>query len=303
VEAADSCGPGTLVTGGCDKGISLWDARAAGSKGSEVWHKSCAHYDEVLAIACSRTLPLIVSGGADDCVRVWDLRYTQDPLRELDTLHGGSVFCIAIDEEARTVYTGSGDKTISLWGLETGHWYAQAHGHMGDVYDIKKGKDKLLSASDDGTVREWKLEGKREWFQELVCTSTLGLTADMNQSECELQLCNLSGEEEATKRRTFRGVSHMTCVELLGEDESRFLGGCWSGEIVMGKLSGGVRSFSSPVTKKPEEEEFHDEFEEFLIPNVSHTPVTALACTSDCVITGFNNGAVRFSRMSAGSAL
>ena len=77
---------------------------------------------------------------------------------------------------------------------------------MGDVYDIKKGKDKLLSASDDGTVREWKLEGKREWFQELVCTSTLGLTADMNQSECELQLCNLSGEEEATKRRTFRGV-------------------------------------------------------------------------------------------------
>ena len=95
----------------------------------------------------------------------------------------------------------------------------------------------------------------------------------------------------------------MTCVELLGEDESRFLGGCWSGEIVMGKLRGGVRSFSSPVTMKPEEEEFHDEFEEFLIPNVSHTPVTALACTSDCVITGFNNGAVRFSRMSAGSAL
>ena len=156
IECAASCGPEMLITGGGDKGISLWGARlGAGTNGryKEAWHKSCAHYDEVLSIAAARTLPLIISGGADDCVRVWDLRYMDDPLLELDTFHGGSVFCIAIDEETRRVYTGSGDKTISLWGLETGHWYAQAHGHHGDVYDIKVGKDnKVVSASDDGKL-------------------------------------------------------------------------------------------------------------------------------------------------------
>ena len=72
VECADSCGPQTLVTGGCDKGISLWDSRSG--RRQEVWNKQCAHFDEVLSVKCSRTLPVIVSGGADDCVRVWDVR-------------------------------------------------------------------------------------------------------------------------------------------------------------------------------------------------------------------------------------
>ncbi|QDZ23010.1 WD40 repeat domain-containing protein [Chloropicon primus] len=291
VECADSCGPQTLITGGCDKGISLWDGR----KGGEVWHKGCAHYDEVLSIKSSRSLPVIVSGGADDCVRVWDLRSYEQPLLELDTLHGGSVFCISIDEERKTVLTGSGDKTISMWGLETGHWYAQAHGHTGDVYDIKQGKQgRILSASDDGTVREWSLEGKQEWFQELYCVSTLGITADMNQDKCELDACNL---DDGASRKSFRSVTHMTCLELLGEEEMSFLGGCWSGDIVLGKMHGGIKPFSQPITKHAESEEHKGEFDAYLIPDVSHSPVTAITAESDCVITGFNNGAVRFSRM------
>ena len=291
VECADACGPNCLVTGGCDKGISLWDSRKNMNRVQgghvEVWHKSMAHYDEVLSIACSRSEPLIVTGGADDCVRVWDMRWMDEALLELDTLHGGSVFSIAIDDDKRTVYTGSGDKTISLWDLRSGHWLSQAHGHTGDVYDIVLGEQRILSASDDGTVREWMVEGNREWFQELVCVSTLGITIDMYSDTCELELHKLSKDSSSS---SFRSATHMTCLEMLGGEEKAFLGGTWSGDLVLGNLYGGMKAFSQPVAKNADNEEKDDY-------SVSHTPVTAIAATSDCVVTGFNNGAVRFSRM------
>jgi len=209
-------------------------------------------------------------------------------------LHGGSVFCIEIDEDRKMVYTGSGDKTISLWDLGTGHWYAQAHGHTGDVYSIKRGEERILSASDDGTVREWRLEEKKKWFSELHCVSTLGITADLNGSSCDLELRDLDGGKQ--QRRSFQSVTHMTCLELLGEGEGHFLGGCWSGDIVLGKLHGRLKPFSQPITKHAADEG-KEEFQEYLIADVSHTPVTAIAATNDCVISGCNNGAVRFSRM------
>mmetsp|Transcript_31330 Transcript_31330/g.67542 ORF Transcript_31330/g.67542 Transcript_31330/m.67542 type:complete len:547 (+) Transcript_31330:179-1819(+) len=296
VECADACGPSCLVTGGCDKGISMWDSRASDRRANgphmEVWHRSAAHYDEVLSVACSKTLPLVVSGGADDCVRVWDTRWMDQPLLELDTLHGGSVFAIAIDDAAKRCYTGSSDKTLSLWDLESGHWLSQAHGHAGDIYDIVLGTERILTASDDGTVREWALDGNREWFQELVCSQVLGADAQMDSMSEDS--CKLDFKRVPTDVAGFRGVTPLSCLSLLGAEEKHFLAGTWSGDVVMGHLDPDGRdtqTFSKAIMKNVDLEEKDDGYYR------SHSPVTAIAATTECVITGFNYGAVRFSRM------
>ena len=255
VECAASCGSGLLVTGTADKKIKLLDSRTRNA----VWSVSAAHYDEVLSIACSTSSGKIVSGGADDCVRVWDMRWMENALLELDTLHGGSVFCIAIDEAKQRVYTGSGDKTISLWDLSLGHWVAQAHAHTGDVYDLcSLSCSGALSASSDGTIREWKVEGKDKWFNELQNVSTLDLSTPL------------------------------TCLEMLGGEERCFLAGTWKGDVVLGNLKGGKKAFSKPISKRKETGDNEQ----------ANSAVTAITGTQECVVTGFDNGAVRFSRMS-----
>ena len=103
------------------------------------------------------------------------------------------MFCIAIDEAKQRVYTGSGDKTISLWDLSLGHWVAQAHAHTGDVYDVcslSSPRSGALTCSSDGTVREWKVEGKDEWFNELQNVETLDLSTPLTCLEM------LGGEEK-----------------------------------------------------------------------------------------------------------
>ena len=288
LECADTCGRNQLVVG-CGKQISLWDARQKGGGkaliSESIWNTNLSHYDEILSVACAKSAPLIVSGGADDCVRVWDMRYMEEALLELDTLHGGSVYCIAIDNDKNCVYTGAGDKTICLWDLQTGHWFAQAHGHTGDVYDIAAGSKRALSAAADGTIREWRVEEKEKDFVELVNVNTLGLTADMEGEECVLAVKALGGGPSA-----FRGITECMCLEILGEREDKFLGGTWSGDVILGDLATGGKAFSRPVTKRAED----DGADNY---NCRYSPVTAIAATDCVVVSGFNNGAVRFSQM------
>ena len=143
--------------------------------------------------------------------------------------------------------------------MSLGHWVAQAHAHTGDVYDLcslSSPRSGALTCSSDGTVREWKVEGKDKWFNELLNVSTLDLSTPL------------------------------TCLEMLGGEERSFLAGTWHGDVILGNLSGGKKPFSRPIPKK-EKEQWE-----------GNSPVTAIAGTHDCVVTGFDNGAVRFSRMS-----
>jgi hypothetical protein len=102
------------------------------------------------------------------------------------------------------------------------------------------------------------VEGKDEWFNELQNVATLDLSTPL------------------------------TCLEMLGGEERSFLAGTWNGDVILGNLSGGKKPFSRPIPKNEKEEE-HGQ---------GNSPVTAITGTYDCVVTGFDNGAVRFSRMS-----
>ena len=62
--------------------------------------------------------PVVVTGGDDATVRVWDLA-TGDPVGDPLTGHTGAVLAVAVGElDGRPiVVTGSGDETVRVWDL------------------------------------------------------------------------------------------------------------------------------------------------------------------------------------------
>ena len=60
----------------------------------------------------------LVSGGADETVRVWDAKTGK--CEQVIRGHGKAVTCVAVAPDGKSVVSGSQDTTLRLWSLETG---------------------------------------------------------------------------------------------------------------------------------------------------------------------------------------
>ena len=80
------------------------------------------------------------------------------PLLRILTGHSGSVYAVAVTGDGRAL-SGSSDRTVRLWDLESGHCSRVLQGHSGGVREVAvTGDGRALSGSDDHTVRVWDLE-------------------------------------------------------------------------------------------------------------------------------------------------
>eukprot|EP00906_Rhabdomonas_costata_P038761 RCo054841 len=79
----------------------------------------------------------------------------EEPLRG----HTGWVFSVSISPDGNLLASGSWDKTIKLWNLESGKLERTLTGHTGWVraVAISPNGSRLVSGSDDGTVKVWNL--------------------------------------------------------------------------------------------------------------------------------------------------
>ena len=104
---------------------------------------------------------VVVSGSADDTMRVWDLT-TGTPVGSPFTGHTGPVSAVAtaqLDGRA-VVISGSWDTTVRVWDLATGKPIgAPFAGHTGPVFAVATaqldGRTVVVSGSADDTVRVW----------------------------------------------------------------------------------------------------------------------------------------------------
>lgn len=73
--------------------------------------------------------------------------------------HLNSVYCAIFDRSGRYVITGSDDRLVKIWSMETAYCLASCRGHEGDITDLAVSSNNTLvaSASNDYIIRVWRL--------------------------------------------------------------------------------------------------------------------------------------------------
>ena len=100
----------------------------------------------------------IVSGSADQTVKIWDAE-TGENLRTL-VGHRDVVKSVAASSDGHRIVSGSMDRTVKIWDADTGACLHTLEGHRDGVSSVAIFSDgtRILSGSDDKTVKIWDAE-------------------------------------------------------------------------------------------------------------------------------------------------
>ncbi len=162
----------TLASGSWDKTIKIWQLNTG-----EELHTLRGYSDRVYSVAFSPDGQTLASGSLDKTIEIWRLRKKRKKNRWLTcwglehTLirHSGEVSCIAFSPDEQTLASGSWDKTIKIWQLNTGEELHTFRGHSDRVYSVAFSPDgqTLASSSSDAIIKIWQLDKQQE-----LCTLT-----------------------------------------------------------------------------------------------------------------------------------
>ncbi|KAK3806303.1 MAG: quinon protein alcohol dehydrogenase-like superfamily, partial [Benniella sp.] len=96
-------------------------------------------------------LPVVVTGGLDNTLKVWDVESGDCLSTRFGHVDG--VWSLAFDK--LRIVSGSLDKTIKVWDTESGRCLYTLAGHEGPVTCVGLGDTRIVSGSDDGVVFVW----------------------------------------------------------------------------------------------------------------------------------------------------
>ena len=119
-----------------------------------------SHTELVCALAFSLGGAFLVSGSNDKTVIIWDIQ-TGGVIK---TFHGHTkrVLSVSISPDCTTIASGSSDHTIRLWDGQSGECHCVIYGHNDSVHSVgfsPTNSQLLISASEDGTVKQWDING------------------------------------------------------------------------------------------------------------------------------------------------
>ncbi|KAI3633713.1 hypothetical protein MIR68_008660 [Amoeboaphelidium protococcarum] len=98
---------------------------------------------------------VLVSGGCDRDLRVWDIRSSTCRLRLSG--HTSTIRCLKMLDENRCV-TGSRDNTLRVWDILNGECLHVLRGHTGSIRCLSVHDNLVLSGSYDNNLRLWDLQ-------------------------------------------------------------------------------------------------------------------------------------------------
>ena len=148
--------PDSLITGGEDQVLRLWDLNTG-----ECLRIFSGHSRYIFAVAVSAAQPerpaLIASSSNDQTIRIWNPQ-TGDCLHILEGQQGW-IQAVAFSPDGRLLASGSTDQTLCLWDVATGKLLKTLTGHSKELRSVAFSPDGklLLSASDDETLKLWQV--------------------------------------------------------------------------------------------------------------------------------------------------
>jgi WD40 repeat protein/predicted Ser/Thr protein kinase len=142
----------TLISGGADKTIRIWDV----SSGKEL-RTLTGHTSFINFLVISPDGESLISASADKTIKIWNLATGKD-IRTL-TGHRSLVNRLVISPDGRELVSGGADLSIKIWDLATGRELRTLTGHTGYINALVISPDgtTLISASADRTLKLWNL--------------------------------------------------------------------------------------------------------------------------------------------------
>ena len=150
----------TVLTGGADGAIKLWNAEKL--KEIRTFKGDLGALEQTIlapngkwAASCSTRLTV-----PEMRVQLWDLASGTEHGRGLKGA-SDNFRCLAISPDGKKLAAGCGDRSVWVWSFEfAGIKPVQLKGHTGAVTGVAfaRNADTLLSAGEDGMVRQWDLK-------------------------------------------------------------------------------------------------------------------------------------------------
>ena len=235
----------TIVSGGEDKTIRLWD-----TSGKPIGQPFKGHQDRVNSVALTPDGKTIVSGGEDKTIRLWDT--SGKPIGQPFKGHQDGVNSVAFSPDGKSIVSGSEDKTIRLWDTSGKPIGLPFKGHQDGVNSVAFSPDgkSIVSGSEDGTIRLWNTSGKpiglpfkgHEAEVKSVAFSRDGKTIVSGSWDKTIRLWDTSGKPIG---QPFKGHQDGVSSVAFSRDGKTIVSGSFDNTIRLWDTSG--KSLGSPI--------------------------------------------------------
>ncbi|KAJ2053461.1 hypothetical protein H4S04_000649 [Coemansia sp. S16] len=152
----------TVVSASSDQTVRAWSPHRADERPQAVG----SHLDYVKALAYSEHRRMVISGGLDRKIKLWDLAQggLVASLQEFgDASVSSSVYTLACNMQGSLVVSGSPEKLIRVWDTRAGRQLTTLSGHTDHIRAVLLSADSelVLSGSSDSTVKLWSMRMRR----------------------------------------------------------------------------------------------------------------------------------------------